>query len=85
MSAAFFATFLSIIANMYCIKQNMKKLRCNVYRYHSCDRKKMQGRSKLPPPEWNMARIEKTQGMKKTETTILTNIAIRDMTDLFHL
>jgi hypothetical protein len=39
-------------------------------------------RSKLPPPEWNMARIEGMQGMKKTETTILTNIAISDVTDL---
>jgi hypothetical protein len=43
---------------------------------------KMQVRSKLPPPEWNMARIEGMQGMKKTETTILTNIAISDVTDL---
>jgi hypothetical protein len=47
---------------------------------------KMEGRSKLPLPEWNMARIEKMQGMKKKMvTTILTNIAIRVITDLFHL
>jgi hypothetical protein len=29
-----------------------------------------------------MARVEGMQGMKKTETTILTNIAISDVTDL---
>jgi hypothetical protein len=29
-----------------------------------------------------MVRIEGMQGMKKTETTILTNIAISDVTDL---
>jgi hypothetical protein len=30
-----------------------------------------------------MARIEGMQGMKKTETTNLTNIASSDVTDLF--